>query len=123
MILATLFLQKDGQRDDIINFHSDDNGDGVVWVKYRDGGAGGKRYVFYLHKEQVSDYVGDILFGLRHDSDPFEFVQVMSTIGPSVLYHVSDLDDPDVRANIRTTVASACNMYVRRDIPVVAESD
>lgn len=123
MILATIFLQKEGQRDDIITFHPDDNGDDIVWVKYRDGtDSKNRRTVFYLHKEKVSDYVSDILFGLRNDSEPFEFIQVMTAIGPSILYHIVDLDDQDVRANIRTTISGACSLCVRYDIPIVSQN-
>jgi hypothetical protein len=45
----------------------------------------------------VLDYVGDTLTSMRHDNDPFECIQVSTSIHPLVLYHVSDMDESDTR--------------------------
>lgn len=115
MEVATLFIQKRGQKDDIVHFFRSSEDPDRIRVVYRDGNTHRHRaFRFHIGTSFVSDYVSDILFGLRYDADPFEYVQVLTVIGPSVLYHVSELDDVDVRAHIRTTVAAACNIHVER---------
>lgn len=110
-----MFLQKTGQKDDIIQFIRDSEDPGRVCVTYRDGNVRKHRaFHFHIGTQFVSNYVSDILFGLRHDADPFEYVQVLTVTGPSILYHVMELDEDDVRANIRTTVSAACSLHVER---------
>lgn len=113
MRMAILFLQKARQKDDIVQFDRVQSDPDRIRVTYRDGTARRRgTYQFYIAREAVNDYVSDLLFGLRHDAEPFEYVQVMTAITPSILYHVADLDDADIRSNIRTTVAAACNLHV-----------
>ena len=45
----------------------------------------------------VLSYVEDVLTSMRHDIEPFENIQMMTVIHPSVLYHVSDMDESMVR--------------------------
>lgn len=115
MMTAALFLQKSGQKDDIIQFERSANPN-QIHVTYHDGNSRRHPTVFRfsIPAHAVSDYVSDILFGLRHDMEPFEYIQVTTAIGPSILYHVADISDPDIRSNIRTTVSASCNLYVRQ---------
>lgn len=113
MRVATLFLQKSGEKDDIIHFDRLASDPDRIRVTYRDGSSILNRgYTFHVSQSGAIQYVGDLLFGLRHDMDPFDCVQVMTATMPSILYHIVDLDDPDIRANIRSTLEGACTLRV-----------
>jgi hypothetical protein len=71
-----------------------------------------KNATFSLPVSKAMLYIRDTLKSLRHDSMPFEYVQVTTRIHPSVLYHVSDLDDDDIRYLIEDTVESAIRLQV-----------
>lgn len=45
----------------------------------------------------VLDYANDILTSMRHDTDPFDQIQVTTSIHPIIMYHVSDMDESDTR--------------------------
>ena len=51
---------------------------------------------------------------MPHDADPFEYLQVDTQMHPTVLYHVSDLDDPMVRHLIEDTVETALVRSIRK---------
>lgn len=52
---------------------------------------------FSASLSSVIHYIEDSLTSMRHDIDPFENIQVTTSIHPSVLYHVSDMDESSVR--------------------------
>ena len=52
---------------------------------------------FHASRSGVLDYIEDTLTSMRHDMDPFESIQVLTSIHPSVLYHVSDMDESVTR--------------------------
>jgi hypothetical protein len=62
---------------------------------------------FYLGHEEAIEYITNILRSLPFDSDPYEHLQVETSIHPTVLYRVSDLVDRNVRYLIEDMVASA----------------
>lgn len=113
MRVVSLFLQKPGQKDDILHFDRFSEDPDRIRVTYYDGSDDRDyRYVFYMPTSAIGNYIGDMMFGLRHDIDPFECIQVTTAITPTILYHVKDLDDEDVRANIRTTIQAASSLHV-----------
>jgi hypothetical protein len=59
-------------------------------------------------------YVEDMLTSMRHDAEPFENIQLLTAIHPSILYHVVDMDDSDVRDLIVNMVGDALKFEVTR---------
>jgi hypothetical protein len=117
MRVAVIFLQRPDQADDAIYFDTVHADPDRIRITYRDGASlRGARYTFFLEKSAVSSYVSDVLFGLRRDADPFEFIQSMPAICPSVLYHISDLEDYDVCQNICRSIQASCNMHISTNL-------
>lgn len=52
---------------------------------------------FVTTESRVIDYLEDVLYGLSRDTAPFEHFQVSTCIHPSVIYHIADLYDEDMR--------------------------
>lgn len=117
MLKATIFIQRKNssgvQDDDVIRFYEDEDYHEMVRVKYSSPELT-KDNVFYLPIHRAITYLDDVLRTFRHDADPFEYVQVTTSIHPSVLYHVSDLDITGVRQLIEDTVEAAIRRPVKR---------
>ena len=115
MLKATIhIIRKDGNTagdDDIIRFYDDDEYRDMIRIKYSTPDLA-KDTSFYLSVPNTLVYLNDTFKTFRHDSQPFEYVQVSTSMHPSVLYHVSDLDKPEVRYLIEDTV----EMALRRPI-------
>lgn len=60
----------------------------------------------------VLRYLEDILTSMRCDTDPFECVQLLTNIHPSVLYHVSDMDESSNRDLILNMTGDALRFDV-----------
>ena len=69
--------------------------------------------VFLTNFSSVLAYVEDSLTSMRHDNDPFEHIQVSTSIHPSVLYHVSDMDQAYVRDLILNMARDSMRLGVR----------
>jgi len=117
MLKATLYVQRTNapsvDNDDIIRLYDDDENRDMVRVVYstpelRKGTA------IYVPAPKAMAYIGDLLKTLRHDSQPFEYVQVTTAIHPSILYHVSEMDSCEVRHLIEDTVEMALRSTVFR---------
>lgn len=115
MLKATLYVQRNngkGQEDDdIIRIYDDDEYRDTVRIVYSTPELA-KNATFYFTVSAATRYIHDMLKTFTHDSQPFEYVQVSTQIHPSILYHVSDLDDSEVRYLIVDTVEDA----IRRPI-------
>jgi hypothetical protein len=115
MLKVTLFIQRTGghtvESDDTIQIFEDETHQDMVRVVYSTSELK-KNATFSLPVSKAMLYIRDTLKSLRHDSMPFEYVQVTTRIHPSVLYHVSDLDDDDIRYLIEDTVESAIRLQV-----------
>jgi len=59
---------------------------------------------FFSNRHGILEYISDILLALTHDSDPFDTLQVETAIHPSILYHVIDMDQYEIRRLIEDTV-------------------
>ena len=59
-------------------------------------------------------YVEDILASLQYDTEPFELVQIMTAIHPTVLFHVADLWNPDIRNVLMNQVRDSMRFDVTR---------
>lgn len=117
MLKATIYIQRttgrDETDDDIIRIYDDDEYRDTVRVVYSTPELA-KNATFYFTIPRAITYISDLLKTLRHDSSPFEHVQVTTAIQPSVLYHVSDLDSSEVRYLIEDTVDTALRRPVFR---------
>ena len=60
----------------------------------------------------VLSYVEDILMSMRCDADPFENIQLSSSIHPSVFFHVSDMDESGNRDIIMNMVRDSMRFSV-----------
>ena len=116
MLAATLYVQRNPDRtseDDIIRIYAGDGMTEIHTVEYTTPETK-KTSRFYMSRKVLIEYVGDLLKSLRHDTVPFECVQVTTAIHPSVVYHVADLDNDEVRHLIEDTVYNAVRIPVER---------
>ena len=104
------FITKTNQ-DDILRIYDDDVHDDMYRVVFKphDGTALNEMSLSY---RELQDYVSTILKSLERDNDPFEYVQVMTPIHPSVLYHVCELDDRETRWRIEDMIFLACRKAI-----------
>ena len=63
------------------------------------------------------DYVADILSSLQYDTEPFELVQLITAIHPTVMYHVADMSDYEIRSILMNQVRDS----LRFDIVIGSE--
>ena len=61
----------------------------------------------------VLDYANDVLTSMRHDTDPFECIQVSTAIHPIVLYHVADMDESVTRDMVMNMLRDSLRFSVR----------
>ena len=116
MLKVTLNIQRangPSSTDDVIHMYDDDEFRDMVRIVYSTP-EWKKSSEFYLPISKAVDYIHSTLKTLTHDSQPFEYVQVSTSIHPSVLYHVADLDDCEVRYLIEETVESVLRRPVLR---------
>ena len=110
MLKATLYIQRTTSRssedDDIIRMYDDDEYRDMIRIVYSTPELK-KGFEFYMTVPQTLQYLSDTLKTLSHDAQPFEHVQVSTSLHPSVLYHVSDLDCCQTRHLIEDTVETA----------------
>jgi len=117
MLKATLYIQRATNStpatDDIIHLYEDDEYRDMIRITYSTP-EWRKNATFYLTVPQSLKYLSDTLKTLRHDAQPFEYVQVSTQMHPSVLYHVGDLDCCEVRHLIEDTVETALRRPIQR---------
>lgn len=99
MLKATFYIQRSeggSASDDVIRMYEDDHE--LIRIVYSSPEFGAKKgRKMYVTMTKAIDYIGDLMKSLRYDTQPFEYFQVSTAVHPSVLYHVSDLDDCEVR--------------------------
>lgn len=117
MLKVTLFIQRsDGHSqadDDIIRIFDDESCRDTFRVVFSTPELK-KDTIFYASISKATTYISDMLKTLRHDTAPFEYVQVTTSIHPSVLYHVADLDNPEIRYLIEETIDLALRSPIFR---------
>lgn len=109
MINVTLVLQKKGRGDDVITMS---NSQDMTFITYRDGDRKG-RYEFNLDQHDAYTYVSEFLLGLSHDMDPFDYIQVIPCIGPSILYNIWELENETIRDLILSQIHTSLCGEVR----------
>ena len=116
MLKVTLHIQRanaPSSEDDVIYMYDDDEFRDMVRIVYSTPDWK-KSSEFFLPITKAVDYIHTTLKTLTHDSQPFEYLQVTTSIHPSVLYHVADLDDSEVRYLIEETIEAALRRPVSR---------
>lgn len=112
MAVATFYIQKDGQRDDIFYFSNIPGVENTYSVRYAPNDVNGA-YHFTLHHRDLHGYIHDMLNSLSDDVEPFERFQVSSRVSPSIVYELTDLYSEAVRDSIYNTVSLALTSRAR----------
>lgn len=109
-----LFMQSDkgAAYDDRINIYSHEGSNEIFQVKYHSPDMRGDR-MFLASFSGVLQYVEDTLTSMCHDTEPFENIQINSSIHPPVLYHVSDMDDYTIRNLVMNMLRDSLRFNVR----------
>ena len=111
-------LRKNNEKDDVIQIYDDADFEEMYRINFRANDLK-KTSEFYLDHGRTMSYISVILKSLSLDVDPFEQVQVETAMHPAVLYHISDLDDREVRHLIEDIVDTA----LRRPIEAIKRKD
>lgn len=98
-MLRIHILRNVGGPDDIVSIHQNLNGDFVVLYCDHESSV---RYTFRGSKENVITYLWAVFDFLRIDEEPFERVQIVSPVHPSIMLYVKQLTDAKVRTVMNT---------------------
>lgn len=104
------FINKNNQ-DDILRIFDDDKYVDMYRVTFKAHDAPGVSEMF-LSYHDLQDYISTILKSLERDNDPFEYVQVITPVHPSVIYHVCELEDRETRWHVEDMVFLACRKQI-----------
>lgn len=117
MLKATLYIQRaTGGRanDDVIKVYETTENTDLYRIVYSTPEVK-KDSQFHMGCHVASQYFGDLLKSLTYDTEPFEYVQLSTAIHPSVIYHVSDLDDSSIRHMVEDMLMES----IRRPVDLV----
>lgn len=93
-LLSIWLIHSGDNEDDKIEFIRGERAEETLRVEYSPGESRTK-YVFILSRSGVRRYLGNLFQSLQLDQDPWEKVQISPVTGPSIMYHVSDLNDAE----------------------------
>lgn len=113
MLKATIHFVNKENRDDILRIFDDDAHEDMYRVVYTPNDCDGVNEFFLTYRD-LQDYISTILKSLENDTDPFEYVQLMTPIHPSVMYHTSDLEERDTRWHLEDMIFLACRKAIWR---------
>lgn len=101
--------------DDIILVYSGPSSPDLFRVVYRPGDLdSGLKYETHMTRTGVIEYVSDILKSMRYDVDPYDRIQLLTDLHPSVMYSVADMDDGVARRSIENMVYASLRTQVKR---------
>ena len=86
-------------RDDIITIRQNMSRDFVVNYEDHDCSV---RYSFIASRDNLIEYLWSVFDFLRIDEEPFDKVQVVSPVHPSILMNVKRLDDRKFKVIMKT---------------------
>lgn len=112
-IKVLIFLTRNQclNKDDVLTvFQKNDTH--FLTVKYRPG-DGSRIRSFDMSERETMTYLSDIFKSLEYDTDPFDKIQLTTSIHPSVLYEVATLGDKDVRYRMEDMIQDALRANVR----------
>lgn len=116
MLKSTFYIQrKEGRssNDDVIRIYENQRYPELYQIVYSTP-EWKKEVRFHMGRHLVGNYINDLLKSLNYDTDPFEYIQVSTSIHPSIMYHISDLENSDVRHLIEDMVATAIRTPIER---------
>jgi hypothetical protein len=114
MLKATLHFVTKTNQDDILRIFDDDVYTDMYRVVFKPHDVSTGVNELYLSYHDLQDYVSTILKSLDHDTDPFEYVQVMTPIHPSIMYHTCDLESTETRWHLEDMIFLACRKSIIR---------
>lgn len=80
------------KKDDIVLFERTTNESDTIRVKYTPGDVR-VSYNFTLNRDGTHKYISNLLSSLTRDVDPWHKIQIAPANGPSIMYHMSELQD------------------------------
>lgn len=109
------FQRKSGtaSTDDVLRISDDDEYHETYKIEFNPGNGAGQ-YRYYLTLSPLMTYISNLLRAMPFDADPFEYLQVDTQMHPTVLYHISDLDDREIRHLVEDTVETALVRSIRK---------
>ena len=114
MLKASIHFVTKTNRDDILRIFDDDTHIDMYRVVFKPHDIATGTNEFHLSYSDLQEYLSTILKSFERDTDPFEYIQVMTPIHPSVMYHTSELEDNDVRWRVEDMVYMACRKSIHR---------
>ena len=93
-MLRVHIIRKSPERDDIITIRQNLSRDFVVTYSDRECSV---RYSFVASRDNLVDYFWSVFDFLRIDEEPFERVQIVSPVHPSIILAVKTLTRDKVR--------------------------
>lgn len=95
-LLSVWLIHPGDRRDEKIEFLRGEHASETLRVRYTPSdSATGSTYVFILTRSGVRRYLGNLFQSLQMDLDPWEKVQISPVTGPSIIFHVSDLENAE----------------------------
>jgi hypothetical protein len=107
MLKVKLFFTRKQGEDDILQIYDDETYFEMGRVVYTPGDHTKKSNSFYLPRREILRYVSTILKSMETDTDPFEYVQIQSSIHPSVIVSVADVSERQTRWQLEDMVEQA----------------
>lgn len=111
--LRLYLIYKDGRKDDTISIHSTCSGN-LFRVVVRPSEYEETQFETFMSTNKVLDYIHNSLKSLQYDVDPYEQVQITCMMAPTILYHVADMSDADVRHLIDDILYDELTCHVRQ---------
>ena len=87
---------------------------GMFTLVFRPADLKRTRFEAVMTRRDILEYISDILKSMPHDIDPFDRIQLLTDMHPSVMYDVIDLDDNRVRYLIEDAVDMSLRTAVSR---------
>ena len=120
MLKFTLRFLRPGatqSEDDVILVYSGSGSPDMFRVVYRPGDCSSRvKYEAHMTRTGVLDYVSDILKSMRYDVDPYDRIQVLTDLHPTVMYSVADMDNTVARRGIENMVYASLRTQVKRTL-------
>lgn len=114
MLKAIVHFVTKENRDDILRIFDDESHEDMYRVVYKPHDIVVGCNEMFLTYQELQDYVSNILKSLERDNDPFEYIQLMTPVHPSVMYHTCELEDRDVRWRLEDMIFFSCRKPIWR---------
>jgi hypothetical protein len=112
MNIVSLFITKEGENDEIVQF-KEWSVPNMYEVTYTPSDLANTKYRFHLDREGCEEYIYNLLKMLSLDAKPFHEIQVSTRTMPSVVFEIPDLSNTHIRELIEDSVLSALDASPR----------